>query len=116
MASKNNHRYKLRKRMNHIKHEPKSLFNEPATLISTWEGLDGLENDNYYITVELRNCCGWVRPKHEVPEDEYFKHDIYLSTHTFYGSQYFNSTVTLRRLGFNVQLTNWDEETIFCKH
>lgn len=115
MASKNHHRYKLRKRMNGIKHVQSSLFTEPAILIGTWEELDGLENDNYRIEVELYNCCGWVRPKQEVSESEYFKHNMYLSTHTFYGSQYFYSTAALRKLGFNVQLSNWDGETLYCK-
>lgn len=116
MASKNHRRYKLRKRMNSIKHEPYRLFSEPPRIINTWKDLIGLENDNYYIDVEIDNGCGWVRYKHVAPEKDYFKHNRYLSTHTFYGNQYFYSTAMLRELGFNVQLVNWDGETIYCKH
>ena len=115
MASKNHHRYKIRKRMNGIKHEQKILFDEPATLIKSWEDLVGLENDNYRLEIEVDNGCGWVRPKHEVSDDEYYTHNMYLSTHTFYGSQYAGYTAMLRKMGFNIQLSNWDGETVPCK-
>lgn len=114
MAGKNNKRYKIRKNMNKIKHEPKRLFNEPPVLISTWEELVGLENDLYRIEVDIDRCSGWVRPKFEMPDKDYTLHNIYLSTHTFYGSNYFNSTVLLRNFGFNIQLKNWDGETVYC--
>ena len=115
MANKNNRRYKMRKEMNKIKHEPKRLFEEPPVLISTWEELAKVETDTHYIEVDLEFCNGHVRPKFELSDDDdYYLHNMYLSTHTFYGSQYFHSTTILRRLGFNVQLANWDGETLYC--
>jgi hypothetical protein len=115
MASKNHHRYKLRKRMNSIKHEEKSLFNEPPLVISSWEALDKLENDQYYLDITPEDCNGWLRPKIESSEENYWLHNHYLSTHTFYESEYFRTTSLLRRLGFNVQLVNWDGETLYCR-
>lgn len=114
MANKNHHRYKIRKKMNTIKHVQKSIFEEPAKLIEDWAGLVGLENDNYYLDIDLHGCNGWVRPKHEFPDDEYYMHNIYLSTHTFYGGTYFMYTTILRECGFNIQLQNWDGETRYC--
>lgn len=116
MGNKNHRRYKLRRHMNAIKHEPKKLFSEPPIFIHGWKDLIGLENDRYIIVVEEGNCRGWIKPKFEVPDEEYFEHYHYLSTHTFYGGQYFYSTAMLRKFGFNVQLENWDGETIYCPH
>lgn len=116
MASKNHPRYKLRKRMNSIKHEPKSRFSEEATLIKDWAGLVGLETEKYYIDIDTEGCSGWVRAKFKDGEGlDYYSHSIYLSTHTFYDRGYFYYTDILRELGFNVQLTNWDGETIYCR-
>jgi predicted GTPase len=115
MAGKNNRRYKVRKQMCTGKHM-KTVFTEPPTLISSWEELNGLENDKYFIEVEVENGRGYVRPKFDVPTDKYYDHNVYLHTHTFYGTQYFESTNTLRRLGFNVQLSNWEGETVYCRY
>ena len=116
MASKNNKRYKMRKHMNSIRHVPVRLFDEDPKLISTWSELVGLENDNYRIEIDEDRCSGHVVPKFEVNDDEFFDHHIYLSTHTFYGGTYFMYTVKLRNMGFNIQLANWDGETVYCKH
>ena len=113
MAGKNNHRYGKRKRINKIKHEVKPLFSEPAKYIENWEQLDGLQNDN--ISVDKDMCNGWIKPKNEVPDDEFFTHNVYLSTHTFYGRDYYWTTAILRYMGFNIQLANWDGETVWCK-
>ena len=82
-------------------------------LISTWEELGKLENNKYYIDMDKCGGCGWIRPKFEVSDDDYYDHNGHLSTHTFYGNSYNNSTAKLRRFGFNVQLENWDGETIY---
>ena len=96
-----------------MKDTRKHKFNEPPTLINGWEDFVGLENDNYYIDINLEMGCGWVRCKREVPDFEYYTHNMYLSTHTFYGDQYQMYTSMLRDFGFNVQLKNWDGETIY---
>lgn len=74
-------------------------------LIKTWEELVGLESDGYYLEINLHNCNGHIRSKSD--SDFY----AYLSTHTFYGSEYQHSTVRLQEYGFDVQLENWDGET-----
>lgn len=81
-------------------------------LISTWEELSKCESDTHVIEVDLRYGNGWVRPKdRSIRYEEYFKNDCYLSTHTFYGSNYQQSTKILQACGFNVQLKNWDGKT-----
>ena len=118
MAGKNNHRYKIRKRINTIKHETKLLFDEDPILISTWEELSKLETDKYYIDIDLEGGRGHVRPKFEVADDDdnYYLHNMYLSTHTFYRATYSQYTNMLRKLGFNIQLANWDGDTIYSKN
>lgn len=117
MAGKNHRRYKMRKCMNEIKHKPVSLFNEPPVLISTWEELSKLETETHSLVIDVDGCNGHVRPKFKLSDDDdYYMHNAYLSTHTFYSSQYFESTAMLRKLGFNVQLQNWDGETVYCKY
>lgn len=118
MAGKNHHRYKIRKRMNQIKHEPKRLFEEPPVLIHNWEELSKATSETHYLEIDIRNCNGHVRPKPgvECDNDSYYFHNKYLSTHTFYGGSYYYYTSKLRKLGFNIQLENWDGETIFCRH
>jgi len=116
MAGKNHRRYKIRKR-NSIKHIPEPLFDTPPVLISTWEELSKLENEKYRIEVDLKYGCGWVRPKFKLEnDDEYFKHNFYLSTHTFYGDDYSEYTRILRDFGFNIQLANWDGKTVYCQY
>lgn len=112
MANKNHHRYSIRKCKNtKEKNTDTAVITEPK-LISTWEELNGLETDRLHIVVDIDRCCGWLRPKSkEISDIEYYDNNVYLSTHTFYGSQYAQSTKLLQKLGFNVQLSNWDEET-----
>lgn len=82
MGNKNDHRYKVRKHMNTIKHEQKSLFDEPPVLISTWDELGKLENDTHRIEVDLDGGSGYVVPKFELTsDDDYYLHNRYLSTH-----------------------------------
>lgn len=82
-------------------------------LIETWKDLVGLESEDYYLEIDVEKCSGWINPKDHVKYDDkdYWKHNEYLSTHTFYGTQYKNYTKILRSFGFDVQLKNWDGET-----
>lgn len=83
-----------------------------SKLIKTWDELDGLESEKYKVEVDKDHCNGWIVPKVETEETEenYFKHHAYLSTHTFYGSQYDYYTEVLQKFGFDVEIDNWDKE------
>ena len=81
-------------------------------LIRNWEELSKIpSNDKYKIEVDLDMCNGWIKPIKETQETqkEYFKHHVYLSTHTFYGSNYEYSTKVLQSFGFDIVLDNWDK-------
>lgn len=116
MSNKSKHRYKVRKSINKIKHMPTPRFSEPALLINNWDELADakLENERFKVIVEEGHYNGSI---YENINGEWeFKE--YLSTHTFYGEhthQYFYSTELLRECGFNVQLKNWDGETIYSR-
>lgn len=91
-------------------------------LIRNWKELSKLPpNDKYKIIVN--DCCGWIVPICDAPDNhdficncvehsskEYFDHHVYLSTHTFYGSQYEYSTKILQEHGFDIEIDNWDKE------
>lgn len=89
-------------------------------IIKNWEELSKLPpNDKYRIIV--KDCCGWIVPLCDIPnngdyickcenDDNYFENHIYLSTHTFYGSNYKYSTELLQECGFDVEIDNWDKE------
>lgn len=83
-------------------------------LIKNWKELFDLPpNDKYKIVQDESGYgCGWIRPIVETPETEkdYFKHHVYLSSHTFYGSSYKYSTKKLQEYGFDVEIDNWDKE------
>lgn len=98
-----------------------------AKLIRNWEELSKVPaNDKYQIIVDLDMCCGHIIPITDEPTGngddfkcfcddkmetkDYFKHHIYLSTHTFYGSRYKYSTEVLQKCGFDVEIDNWDKE------
>ena len=82
-----------------------------SKLISTWDELDGLESEKYKVEVDKFYWSGWIVPKVETDEtkENYFEHHAYLSTHTFYGSQYEYSTELLQSFGFDVEIDNWDK-------
>jgi hypothetical protein len=61
------------------------------------------ESETHRLEIEVENCNGWIKDKRN---PDAFGH--YLSTHTFYGSNYLRSTRLLRSCGFNVTLANWD--------
>lgn len=80
-----------------------------SKLIKDWSELIGLESDNYIIVSDT-DYSAWIEPKTETEETEsdYYKHHVYLSTHTFYESQYKASTQLLQSYGFDVELESWD--------
>ena len=82
-------------------------------LIKNWKELSKIpSNDKYKIELDEDRCCGWIIPIKETEETtkDYYKHHYYLSTHTFYGSQYKQSTKILQKFGFDVEIDNWDKE------
>ena len=95
-------------------------------LIKNWEELAKVPaNDNYKIIVDGDMCSGWIVPVWDEPDEldyicncenkdtmnvhEYYNEHIYLSTHTFYGSEYKHSTEILQKHGFDVEIDNWDK-------
>lgn len=81
-------------------------------LIKKWEELSKVPpNDKYKIVVDVDMCNGHIVPVKETEEtkENYFKHHAYLSTHTFYGSQYEWSTKLLQEYGFDIEIDNWDK-------
>lgn len=96
-----------------------------TTLIKNWEELSKLKNDKYHIAFDSECYNGWIVPITDEPinnrgdfecnctgemKEDFFKHHVYLSTHTFYGSQYQYSTKVLQEHGFDVEIDNWDKE------
>lgn len=88
-------------------------------LIRNWQELSKVPaNDKYRIIV--CDYCGWVVPICDEPgkENDFicnchkgcetFNH-TYLSTHTFYGSNYEYSTKLLQKYGFDIEIDNWDK-------
>ena len=97
-------------------------------LIKNWEELSKVSaNDKYRIIVDLDMCNGWIVPVCDEPTGigdkficncekgmsvrEYYNYHIYLSTHTFYGSNYKHSTKVLQEHGFDVEIDNWDKDS-----
>lgn len=73
-----------------------------TVIIKDWDELSKIESPTHYIEVDERGCNALVW--HKSKEDD-FPH--YLSTHTFYESQYVQSTELLQSCGFNVILESW---------
>lgn len=98
-----------------------------SKLIRNWEELAKVPaNDKYRLIIDRNMGNGWIVPVGDEPTDEctddfvchckegisveeYFKHHVYLSTHTFYGSKYKYSTKILQDHGFDVEIDNWDK-------
>ena len=92
-----------------------------SKLIRNWEELSKVpSNDKYRIVV--KDYSGWIIPvTDEFGEDncivcncdkpdEFYRNHIYLSTHTFYGTNYKKSTELLQDHGFDIEIDNWDKE------
>lgn len=91
-------------------------------LIKNWEELSNVPaNDKYRIIVN--NYCGWIVPVCDVPDksnficncsemntNDFYEKHTYLSTHTFYGSNYKYSTKILQEHGFDIEIDNWDKK------
>lgn len=97
-----------------------------SKLIKNWKELAQVPaNRKYQIIVDEDMCCGWIIPITDVhigdgddflcncekgmTVHEYYEHHTYLSTHTFYGSNYKRSTEMLQKHGFDVEIDNWDK-------
>lgn len=88
-------------------------------LVRNWEELSKIQNesDTHILEVNLDNCNGWLRCKNPKPYDfdiDYMEQaknlNHYLSTHTFYGTEYENSTKIFKACGFDVEIDNWDKD------
>lgn len=78
---------------------------ELPRLISDWSELAQVpDSPTHRLEIDVENCNGWIHAKNADPDSL----RRYLSTHTFYGTNYKHSTRLLRRCGFNVKLANWD--------
>ena len=81
-------------------------FNKPSPkFIKTWEELKACTSETHTLEIDVEGGNGWIYPK--VSKNSLSGHH-YLSTHTFYGSNYLYSTELLQSCGFNVFLANWD--------
>lgn len=84
-----------------------------SKLIRDWEELSKVQpNKKYKLDIDLKYGCGWIRPVNDkiLTDDNYFEHNIYLSTHSFYGIRYEKVTKTLQKYGFDIELDNWDKD------
>lgn len=83
-----------------------------SKLIKSWDELYECKSDKYRIEPDSDGYSGWIVPKVETEETErdWFDHHVYLSTHTFYGSSYKDSTQLLQKFGFDVEIDNWDKD------
>lgn len=75
--------------------------------IKSWEELAKEESPTHILEIDIEGCNGWINPKNG--DENSWEGRYYLSTHTFYGSQYRQSTEILQSCGFDVELANWDE-------
>lgn len=88
--------------------------NAMPQIIHNWEELGKVPpTDKFKIIIDEKfGASGWVVPIKETQETQgpkYFDYHLYLSTHTFYGSQYKYYTRKLQEMGFNIQLDSWDK-------
>ena len=75
--------------------------------VKNWVELSKIKpNSKYKIVVDDDMNNGWVVPIIETKETKknYFKHHLYLSTHTFYWSSREYYTKKLQEFGFNIKL------------
>ena len=90
-----------------------------SKLIRNWEELSKIPNESatHILEVDTERYCGHLWAKNRKPYKRKLSYmrqihhlDVYLSTHTFYGSQYRQSTKLLKACGFDVEIYNWDSE------
>lgn len=84
-----------------------SMNNKKPKLIRNWADLAKVPDSDagYTLEIDVEGCHGWIKKK---GVDGWL--GDYLSTHTFYGSNYLQSTRILRRYGFNITIDNWDKD------
>lgn len=73
-------------------------------IIKSWEELSHCKSDTHYLKIDLEMGRGWVKSKTD-SEDR-----VYLSTHSFYGSCYKDTTQILNERGFDIKVDNWDKQ------
>tara|TARA_R100000951_G_scaffold107237_1_gene102447 strand:+ start:469 stop:696 length:228 start_codon:yes stop_codon:yes gene_type:complete len=72
--------------------------------VRNWIELSAIpDSEHYKLDIRPEDGNGWVLNKLTG------KSERYLSTHTFYGGNFENSTKKLQEYGFDVVLSNWDE-------
>lgn len=88
-------------------------------LITDWDELSKIPNESatHILEVDTEMGCGRLKAKDKKPYDstkpfmsQIKNLDVYLSTHTFYGNNYMESTNILQACGFDVEIDNWDKE------
>lgn len=90
-------------------------------LIKNWVELSKVPaNDKYKI--DINDYCGYIIPLcddfdefHNLncnckDDHNFWRDHVYLSTHTFYGKNYEESTKILQEHGFDIEIDNWDKE------
>ena len=86
-------------------------LNGDKTFIKNWEELAKLPaNEKYKIVMNGDGCSGHIVPVDDNVELKMGINWIYLTSHTFYGPNYEESTKLLNKFGFNVQLDKLDKE------
>lgn len=76
----------------------------PCRFIRDWSELAQVQpTPTHFLKIDVEGCNGWIKRR-----DGNEVLGRYLSTHTFYGTNYLANTLLLRRYGFNVTLANWD--------
>lgn len=92
-----------------IKRELEDIKSKNRKYIKHWSELKEVESPTHILEIDLKYGSGWIKPKKEPENPQSWDGYHYLSTHTFYGSSYKDSTEILQSCGFNVELANWDE-------
>jgi hypothetical protein len=75
-------------------------------IIHNWEELSECESETHIL--EIKDGCGWIHPKNDLEFKNWNGHH-YLSTHTFYGKTYEESTKILQSCGFDIIIDDWDK-------
>ena len=91
-------------------------------LIKDWKELSEIPNESntHILEVDVEGGSGWLKakePKKYNNKLSYMRNirhqDVYLSTHTFYGLNYKQSTKILHACGFDVEIDNWDKDQMY---
>lgn len=76
-----------------------------AKVIHDWDELREISKESETHILEVGEYNGSITSKANGKQDY-----LYLSTHTFYGNNFADSTRMLQESGFNVIIDNWDVE------